>query len=98
MPRSAHVCRKSQKQFFVSFKSSKTQTLKETPLQCEVKQIKQADPGFTEWDDSMTTTRYVSKAELEYINRKREEEEKRREEELAAKKSGKKEVKKPAKK
>lgn len=60
------------------FKSSKTISFKDHLIACEAKQIRQAE-GFIDWDDSMTQTRYVSNAELNWVTAKREEEKRLRE-------------------
>jgi hypothetical protein len=79
VPRTAHVEQGCSKQFLLAFRSSKTAAFKDHAILCETKQIKQAD-RFVDWDDSMTYTRYVSNAELNWVLAKREEERKLREE------------------
>jgi hypothetical protein len=54
------------------FKSAKTVTHKETPLACQTTQIKQAAPEFVDWDDSQSVTKYVTKTEFEWLERKKE--------------------------
>ena len=80
-----------------AFKSEKTVNYKELPMVCQIQNITVKD--FKEWDDSMVTTRFVTKTEYDWYTKKQEEEKKRKEEEeaLSKKKGAKKEVKKAPK-
>lgn len=98
IPRIGHIEPKANKHITLVFKSNKTVTHKESPLACVTTQIKQASPEFIDWDDSQFVTKFVTKTEFDWLERKKEEEKKKREEEAElAKKGGKKDAKKPGK-
>lgn len=74
-------------------------THKQYATLCETKAIKQNGNTFNEWDDTMSTQRYVTATEYNWLMRRREEEEaRRREEEAAAAQANKKGAKKQDKK
>lgn len=84
LPRQGHLAPNSSKQIQVYFKSMKSVTHAKYAILCETKQIKQNSSSYLEWDDTMSTQRYVTTTEYNWIMRRREEDETRRREEEAA--------------
>lgn len=80
-PKIGHIDAKGVKTVTCIFKSGKTVQFKDLPLICEAKGIKREQ--YKDWDDSMTTIRYVTKTEYDWYQRKQEEEKKKKEEEEA---------------
>lgn len=99
VPRVGHIGSKSSKAITIIFKSEKAVSHKDLPIVCESVQVKQAGEEYQDWDDSMTITRFVTKTEFDWIEKKKEDERKKREEEAEnAKKGSKKDNKKAPKK
>lgn len=55
------------------FKSDKSIAHKDLALSCETVQIKQANEDYIDWDDSITIRKFVTQAEFEWIERRKEE-------------------------
>jgi len=73
VPRVGHIEPKGNKLITLIFKSAKTVTYKELALACQTNQIKQNAPEFVDWDDSQSVTKYVTKTEFDWLERKKED-------------------------
>ena len=83
VPKVGHIQAQSTKTITLQFLSQKSIQFTNQQIQLEYKHIEQTGGKFTDWDDSMTTVRYISQREKDYLEQKKEEERIRKEQELA---------------
>jgi hypothetical protein len=81
-PSTGHLNAKTSKAVSITFKAQKTVQYKDVLLACETIQINQQNNDeFVDWDNSMTVTKFITKTEFDWYEKKKEDERKRKEEE-----------------